>query len=171
MDNSNILSVYLNKFSLRVEKVYLREYYISEVIIMEKQLNGKHLVKDLKLCQTVMHDIENKLEDAYLDENVIEMKRCEEALKTLDKEYFQLKTELGEKLRGGRKIMKTTNKHEHEIERDLIYCEKVMHDIEDKLETAYLNEDLIAIRRCEDALRTLDNEFFVLKHEMNEFKH
>lgn len=137
---------------------------------MERQMNGKHLVKDLKQCQAVIHDIEEKLENAYLDENVIEMKRCEEALKTLDKEYFELKHELGEKLKTGKKIMRNTNKHELEIEKDLAYCEAVMRDIEHKLEDAYLNEDLMAIRRCEDALRTLENEFFVLKHETNDFK-
>lgn len=137
---------------------------------MERQLNGKNLVKDMKLCQTVIHDIENKLENAYVDEDIIEMKRCEEALKTLDKEYFELKKELSEKLKGGKKIMRHTNKHEREVENDLKYCEKVMSDIEVKLEEAYVNEDLNAIRRCEDALRTLDNEFFILKHEMHEFK-
>ena len=137
---------------------------------MERQMNGKNIVKDMKLCQTVIHDIENKLENAYVDEDIIEMKRCEEALKTLDKEYFELKKELSEKLKGGKTIMRHTNKHEKQVEEDLKYCEKVMIDIENKLEDAYLNEDLIAIRRCEDALRTLDNEFFILKHEMHEFK-
>ena len=46
-----------------------------------------------------------------------------------------------------------------------------MHDIEQKLETAYVEEDLISIRRCESALSTLDEEFFELKKEMKEFKH
>jgi len=137
---------------------------------MERQMNGKNIVKDMKLCQTVIHDIENKLENAYVDEDIIEMKRCEEALKTLDKEYFELKKELTEKLKSGKNIMRHTNKHEKEVEQDLKYCEKVMIDIENKLEDAYMNEDLTAIRRCEDALRTLDNEFFILKHEMHEFK-
>lgn len=138
---------------------------------MERETNGKHLLKDLKLCQNVIHDIEAKLEDAYLGENVIEMKRCEEALKTLDKEYFELKHQLTERLKGGRKILKNTNKHEMELKKDLDYCEMVMHDIENKLEEAYMSEDLIAIRKCEDALRTLDNEFFILKHEINELHH
>ncbi len=118
---------------------------------MERETNGKHLLKDLKLCQNVIHDIEAKLEDAYLGENVIEMKRCEEALKTLDKEYFELKHQLTERLKRGRKILKNTNKHEMELKKDLDYCEMVMHDIENKLEEAYMSEDLIAIRRCEDA--------------------
>ena len=51
----------------------------------------KNLVKDMKLCSNVMHEMEDKLEHAYLDEDVIEMKRCESALETLDNEYFQIK--------------------------------------------------------------------------------
>ena len=131
----------------------------------------KNLVKDMKLCSNVMHEMEDKLEHAYLDEDVIEMKRCESALETLDNEYFQIKEKLSEMRKGEKRVLKTANKHEKEVERDFQYCEDIMHDIEKKLETAYVEEDLISIRRCESALSTLDEEFFELKKEMKEFKH
>ncbi len=54
----------------------------------------KELEKDLEFCNEVMHDIEHKLEDAYMEENVKEIKRCQEALKTLDKEFFKIKYEM-----------------------------------------------------------------------------
>lgn len=139
---------------------------------MERVKNiEKSLEKEMKVCSNIIHDMEDKLEHAYLDENVVEMKRCENALETLDIEYFQLKAKLAEMKKGDKKVMKTANKHEKEIERDLKYCEEVMHDIEHKLETAYVEEDLIAIRRCEAALNTLDEEFFELRKEMEEYKH
>lgn len=56
--------------------------------------NIKDMEKELEFCNTVMHDIEHKLEDAYLEENTKEIKRCEDALKTLDKEFFTLKHEM-----------------------------------------------------------------------------
>jgi len=131
----------------------------------------KNLVKDMKLCSNVMHDMEDKLEHAYLDEDIIEMKRCENALETLDIEYFQLKNKLSEMKKGEKRVLKTANKHEKEIERDIKYCENIMHDIEEKLEVAYVKEDLDSIRRCQAALNTLDEEFFELKKEMEGFKH
>lgn len=132
---------------------------------MEREMNEKFTMKDLKLCQNVIHDMEDKLEHAYLDEDIPEMKRCENALKTLDKEYFELKAKLSKKLALGKNIIKH-NKHEKELEKDMRYCETVMRDIEEKLEVAYLNEDLNSIKRCEDALRTLENEFFIIKKEI-----
>lgn len=132
---------------------------------MEREMNDKLTMRDLKLCQNIMHDMEDKLEHAYLDEDIVEMKRCEEALKTLDKEYFELKIKLSKKLALGKHILKNS-KHGKELEKDMKYCETVMRDIEEKLEEAYLNEDLTAIKRCEDALRTLENEFFIIKKEI-----
>lgn len=132
---------------------------------MERNKLEKSLEKDMKTCTTLIHDMEIKLEDAYLDENFVESKRCEEALKTLDEEYFQLKDQLNSMKKDGKKVVKTLNKHEKEIEKDLKHCEKVMHDIEEKLETAYVEEDLISIRRCKEALDTLEEEYFELRHE------
>ena len=139
---------------------------------MERVKNiEKSLEKDMKVCSRIIHDMEDKLEHAYLDENIVEMKRCENALETLDNEYFQLKKKLTEMKKGEKRVLKTANKHEKEIERDIKYCEGFIHDIEDKLEIAYLEEDLIAIRRCEAALTTLDEEFFELRKELEVYKH
>ncbi len=37
--------------------------------------NLKELEKDLEFCNEVMHDMEHKLEDAYIEENSKEVKR------------------------------------------------------------------------------------------------
>lgn len=133
-------------------------------------VSEKNLERDVILCDKFIHDIEHKLEDAYLEENNIEMKRCEDALKTLEIEYFALQHQLNELKKKGKHTPVQTNKHEKEVLKDLSNCGTIIHDIEHKLEDAYLDENGIEIKRCEDALKTLDEEYLKLKNEMKQLK-
>lgn len=62
-------------------------------------------------------------------------------------------------------------KKEMELERELEFCNEVMHDMEHKLEDAYMEENTKEIKRCQEALKTLDKEFFKIKYEMNHQVH
>lgn len=62
-------------------------------------MNKEHVVDieledEIKRCHEIIDDIEHKLEDAYSEENPKEIRRCMDALETLNEESRNLKRRL-----------------------------------------------------------------------------
>lgn len=55
------------------------------------------LENEMRRCHDIIDDIEHKLEDAYAEENPREIKRCMDALETLNEESLNLRREFDKK--------------------------------------------------------------------------